>query len=273
MRPFVGIRSKARPTGPEAAARALAVRLKAGSYLSHSTAAAIWHLPLPSRLERDRRVHVTTPSPDLAVRARGVAGHRTRRPPELRTVRGLIVCDPVRVWVDLAAKLRVDELVELGDALVCPVYRADGSIQPGLATLAMLRQAVDQARHRRGVRRLGRALAEIRVGSQSPGETRLRLEANRLGLDEPELNARITGPTGRFLARGDLVYRRARVVVEYEGDHHRTDPKVFQNDIRRRERLEDAGWRVLRVTRGDLTAHRSEFVARLERLLVERTPR
>ena len=80
----------------------------------------------------------------------------------------------------------------------------------------------------------------------------LRLLLVDAGLPEPEVNVRLLAPDGSFLAEGDLVYRSARLVLEYEGEHHRTDKKVFRSDIRRRERYEDAGWSVIRVTADDM---------------------
>ena len=61
------------------------------------------------------------------------------------------------------------------------------------------------------------------AGSASPGETRLRLALVRAGLPEPELNVRLYGVDGRYLGKPDIVYRRQRVVFEYEGDGHRLD--------------------------------------------------
>lgn len=59
-------------------------------------------------------------------------------------------------------------------------------------------------------------------------------------------------------------------MIEYEGDDHRTDQEVFRRDIRRRERFEDAGWSVLRVTIEDLFLHRAELLARIRHRLAIR---
>ncbi|BCO50272.1 hypothetical protein MINTM003_07130 [Mycobacterium paraintracellulare] len=39
-----------------------------------------------------------------------------------------------------------------------------------------------------------------------------------------------------------------KLAVEYEGDHHRTDQRQFNKDIRRAETLAEIGWTVVRVT-------------------------
>ena len=56
----------------------------------------------------------------------------------------------------------------------------------------------------------------------------------------------------KFIARGDFVWREAKVVVEYEGDHHRTHRRQWQHDIARTRLLEALGWRVVRITASDL---------------------
>lgn len=41
------------------------------------------------------------------------------------------------------------------------------------------------------------------------------------------------------------------VGVDYEGDHHRTNPRRFNQDIRRHETVTGLGWIDVRVTRED----------------------
>ena len=52
---------------------------------------------------------------------------------------------------------------------------------------------------------------------------------------------------GRFIGRGDLVYRHWRVIVEYDGDQHRTDTTQFDRDVRRLDDFAANGWRVVRI--------------------------
>jgi hypothetical protein len=44
------------------------------------------------------------------------------------------------------------------------------------------------------------------------------------GLPEPEVNPDIRNASGRFVGRGDLVYRRWRVIVEYDRVGGRENP-------------------------------------------------
>ncbi|MDP3209798.1 MAG: DUF559 domain-containing protein, partial [Rhodoglobus sp.] len=68
--------------------------------------------------------------------------------------------------------------------------------------------------------------------------------------------------------RGDLVFPRQRVVVEYLGDYHR-DPAQWRRDVSRASRLREAGWFVLEVTIDDLRDS-ADFLNRLRRVLEAR---
>lgn len=78
-----------------------------------------------------------------------------------------------------------------------------------------------------------------------------------------------TDPDRRASARlirtteGDLVYPEERVWIEVEGDQHRTDRRQWRTDVVRYERLTDLGWRVIRVTAGDVSVRSDETVARV----------
>jgi very-short-patch-repair endonuclease len=49
----------------------------------------------------------------------------------------------------------------------------------------------------------------------------------------------------------DLAWPDARVAIEYEGDHHRTDRAQWHYDIRRYDLLAENGWTVIRATASD----------------------
>lgn len=69
----------------------------------------------------------------------------------------------------------------------------------------------------------------------------------------------------RFVGRVDLLYRHARLIIEYDGDYHR-DPRQWSKDQSRRAELESLGYRVTVVTRTDLE-HPHILIARIRRLL------
>ena len=224
--------------------------------LSHLSAARLHGIPLPTRLESDTRVHVTMIQ-GRAPRGPGVAGYTTRRDPHTLLLGPLRVTSPARTWADLAALLTVDELVVAGDRLV-------GLPQP-LATPTEISDAVTDRRGLRGSRNLAYALELVRAGSRSPRETRARLALVRAGLPEPELNAPIA-VRGRTL-HGDLVYRSRRVVLEYEGDQHRTDAGQWAHDLERYNDLSEAGWLVIRASR---KLSDTDLAARATRALISR---
>jgi hypothetical protein len=181
------------------------------------------------------------------LRRAGVRGHRGLTTRAISSVRDLPVTDPVSTWLDLGSdsSLSVEDLVIAGDALVAR----------NRDRLSALVELVG-GRRGRGRRRLIEAALLVRIGSESPMETKARLAFADGGLPEPELNAQVYAEGGTFVARVDFLWREARVIVEYEGDHHRTDRRQWENDVARVRLLESLGWKVIRITASDLRAPR-----------------
>jgi len=171
----------------------------------------------------------------------GITVHRYFGRIDAEVVRGVRVLGPERTFVDCGTLLSVRELVEVGDWLV----------QSSLATLESLFDFTTRS-HLDGVQRARKALHLVRVGTESPPESGLRFVLVSAGLPEPEVNTDIVDDRGTFLARGDLVYRTPRVIVEYDGWYHERSAEQRQSDILRRERLEAAGWRLIIVTAIDM---------------------
>jgi very-short-patch-repair endonuclease len=88
-------------------------------------------------------------------------------------------------------------------------------------------------------------------------ESRTRVVLVTAGFPEPELNQDIFSATGAWLGRVDMLWRRARVVGEYEGDGHRSERRRWRADIERVRRMEAAGFRVIRITADDIATTRS----------------
>jgi very-short-patch-repair endonuclease len=82
------------------------------------------------------------------------------------------------------------------------------------------------------------------------------------------LNAPITGRYGEGLGTPDLLWRAERVVLEYEGDQHRTDKAQSRADVERYEAFRDAGRRLIRVTAADLAGARRQALIRRTRALL-----
>lgn len=136
-----------------------------------------------------------------------------------------------------------------------------------LASLDMLRDAVEERSGQRGSVRLRNALSLMRVGAESPKETELRLLLHRAGLPEPELNTEILSRCGVWIARGDIVYRWFKVLVEYDGVQHETDRDQYVRDVERLESLTRAGWRTIRVLKEHLGPAPDDVIARVAKAL------
>lgn len=257
LRPAWGLRCASLPTDVDGQCRLMALVIPGSYAFSHLTAARLWRLPLPSDWHGDEPVHVLRDGTPL--RRAGVVGHRGLSTRRHETLRGFSVTSPVDTWVDLATmpELTAEDLVIAGDAFAT----RDADLLPAMVARA-------QGHGGRGGRRLREAAPLLRAGSGSPMETRARLAFLRTGLPEPELNAEVFAEDGHFIARVDFLWREARVVVEYEGDHHRTDRKQWQSDLQRTRLLESMGWRVIRITSADLRGSGlTRLTAELRRLV------
>jgi hypothetical protein len=221
---------------------AYARRMAPHAAFAGPTAARIWGLPLPGPVERDPRLHVVVTGGKRAPRGEGVIGTRTSREIEIRTERGWRVVAPIEAWAGLAQVLSVDRLVEAGDRLL-------GLPEP-YTDRAAIQAFLDGGGGRRGIVKLRAAFEWMRENAYSARETRTRMLLVRAGLgpSEPEPNGLIRLHDGGE-TRGDLVFRRERVVVEYEGEHHLTDPAQWAKDLVRYNDLALSGWLVIRLSK------------------------
>ena len=197
-----------------------------------------------------------------------MVGHRLGDPC-LSVVRraGLPLADGASLFCHLAAALRPPDLVAVGDALVLEPVVPDWQEERPWATLRQLTDRVD-AFHGRGKAAALKALKLIRPGAESRPETLVRLAVAEAGLPEPEVNGEVRDSAGRFIGRGDLVYGRWRVVVEYDGDQHRTDRRQFDHDVLRLERFAAAGWTVVRILGRSFFGDPDACISRVRRALL-----
>lgn len=175
------------------------------------------------------------------INCRGILVHRRQAPLNVTRRHRIPVLGPRRTFVDAATVLSLRDLLVAGDWLV-----ASGEVD-----LLDLRAYVITS-HLDGVRRARRIAPLVREGVASVMESRVRWDLHAAGLPEPEVNVDILDQKGRWLARGDLVYRRWKVLVEYDGWQHERDAAQRQWDHLRREQLEAAGWRLVVITIEDM---------------------
>lgn len=219
-------------------AASAAVLGRPGAVVSHESAAALHGLPLLTAVQRPTLTAVELASvidrPDVVVRSVGLGVW------DVELWFGVPVTTIERTVVDVARKWGV----------AAGLVAADAALNDRLTTSRALRTALERAHRRPGVRSAQRA---IELGSPlavSPLESLSRLCLIDGGLPAPELQVWIATTRGQY--RVDMFYRRARVVIEADGDlKYRTRPALV-DEKRRQEALERAGFIVVRVTWADV---------------------
>jgi len=192
--------------------------------------------------------HVSVLRPSKPTRAAGVFGHSIEKFLEIeaRKVDGLPLVSPGEAFVQAAGILSFRELVVAADHLIRPV-RLHSRPQP-IIRLDELRELV-AASSARGIVRARTALKFARIGAESRMETILRFLLAQYGLDVFDLQVDLTDAHGRWIGRFDLVNLAHRLIVEYDGEQHRTSNEQYEHDQERLDRARDAGFRVLRFRR------------------------
>jgi hypothetical protein len=233
-------------------AQQFAHRMTEHQFFSHLTAAVIWGLPIPLDLIIDAPPDVAVFAPRRNPESSRVRGHEIAADLahiQIHPSTGLRVTSPASTWAMLAAMLpNPYDLIAVGDAAVREPMHDDD--QPALSTVPQLDKAISAGR-RRGVGRLRAALPRIRTRSASRPETWARLILVDAGLPEPVANCDVIDQ-GVWIARVDLAYPELKIAIEYEGEHHLLDPRQWARDLARYDRLAEAGWRVIRVTKHEV---------------------
>jgi very-short-patch-repair endonuclease len=266
-----GIRSLQRDLSLSDRCALYQLRLAPTSFFSHGTAALLHSIPVPYELAVSPLVHAALPAPHRAPHAHGLAGHSLQvEPHELMTLpNGLRVTTPLRTWFDLAHSLGLLDLVAAGDALI--------HWRKPLVSALDLAEALGRPFNRRIRRKLRQAGELLNDRSESPPESILRALLELAGLPASGVNRVITDRFGEFVARTDLIIERYRIILEYQGDYHRTKQGQWRADMTRRSKLEAQGWRVMELNADDLRdpaelVNRIRAVAQLPRLQMQTTP-
>jgi len=224
------------------------------AFVSHTTAARLWQVPV----NMPPGEHVTVAETGHRLRRRGVTTHvRPGARPVL--VEGLKASSLTDLFVELAEVLPLVELVVVGDWMV-----RRHKVHP--------RALRDAARHAPG--RHGdlarRAAAYVRRRVDSPMETRLRMLIVLAGLPEPEINLEIRTEDGEVVRRYDLSWPGVRVIVEYDGRAHVERIEQWESDLKRREAIDDSEWRILVVVASGIYRDPERTLARVHRVLLQR---
>jgi hypothetical protein len=150
---------------------------------------------------------------------------------EIELIDGVLVTTPARTALDIACRYPLVRAVAAVDSLA-------------RATHLEITDAVhlaDRYRGRRGIKRARRVLDLVDPGAESPQETWLRLKTQIPVRDE----------FGVLVAVFDLGWEDKMIAMDYEGEHHRINRRVFNHDIRKAETVAESGWTDIRVTAED----------------------
>jgi hypothetical protein len=240
------------PEGIEAL-RAATVAL--GAVVSHDSAAVLWGLELAHRPGQ----HVTVPRNRARARHVDVIVHRLDLD-EIRVRDGIPVTSPLRTVLDCSAVLSI------GDAVVV----ADSALRAGLVGWGELRAAASRTTGRNAAKvRKVVSLTDPRSASVLEFLLRVLLVLAGLPPDESQFVIR-DGRT--FVARVDLVYHRARLVVEADGFEFHRERADYRSDRRKMNAFCRTDWSVLRFTWEDVRLH-PQYVLDAVAYELAKTPR
>lgn len=194
-------------------------------------------------------MHISIPTGSPEITRDGVCCHRVRALSDevfhLPGISGIRLSRPARLWRELASTCSTEQLVVLGDSLVRePYYWAEQRMEP-YTSIVELASRVRHAGVFRGKRTAVEALPLIRVGADSAKESEFRLALRRAGLPEPELQIMLD-PTEPRTRRGDMGYRRWKLVIQYDGASHYT-ARQHRSDQRRDNEWVADGWLTLTI--------------------------
>ena len=232
---------------PYAAARTTAIARVAAAVLqletplvvSHGSAALLWGLPAPTGAP----VHLTQTSKPCR-NARGLVRHSHRlSDTDATTLSGIPVTTLARTVLDCAATLPPSVALAIVDA----------ALHTGLDRTACV-DLLSQTPGRRGAIQ-ARALLDLGDdGAESPGESRVRHVLLAAGLPRPETQVPVDTHLGTFWT--DLGWPAWRLLAEYDGRGKYTaggsTTAAVLAEKRRQDAIEEAGYRVLRITSDDL---------------------
>lgn len=220
---------------------------------SHASAAAL------RSLAGFKETTIEIATAESGVRHRAFIVHRVRVLPrsDVTVVDGIPATTVARTLLDLAAT-RPEGLVEIA---------LDDALHRRLVTVSQLQRLAGRERLR-GAPALRRLIAARPAGAavpESPLETRFVQLARQFGLPEPVRQHPIT--IGGRRMRLDYAYPGAMVAIENDSYRFHDGRRSWQSDRERRNLLTAAGWRVLQITWGDVTAHPADTANRIRSLL------
>jgi very-short-patch-repair endonuclease len=223
--------------------------------VSHETAAVLWGF----EGIQTRSVHLTVPT-GRRLRSPTVKVHRTGDllPADFGWCGPIAVTSALRTAIDLAG-LVVPEVLEIA---------IESGLRRGLFTVGQLRWRADalMGTGRRGSSELRVLLDRHDLGrTDSSWEVRTAQLLERAGLGAPVRQHPIYDH-GREIARADLAYPDAHLVIEYDSDQWHSGTARRHNDAARRNQLRALGRTVIEVTPATLRQPK-QFLTAIETVL------
>lgn len=219
-----------------------------GAVLSHRSAAVLWGLVSDVGGPVDITVSGTQHP------RRGILVHRTnglRRVERTRSA-GVPVTSPARTLFDLAATPTDDRTLRRAVREALVQRRVD---ERGL------RAQLEHARGRRGAARIGAIIQLGPVATRSELEDRTLQVLEARGLPRPLVNAPVRIGSRTFEV--DFLFEDRRLIIEADGAQFHDTVVSRQDDAARQAVLEAAGYRVVRVTWGQVTRETAQTVRRV----------
>jgi hypothetical protein len=241
---------------------AYATIMRPDQFFSHITAARLWEIPV-AEWTPEEPLHVTTRAPRRAPRVAGVVGHQAEDPAILIAhAHDLPVSDPVSTWLRLSAQLSHYSLVAAADYLVrTPHFSKPGDVRPYTSIEEVARRLTSF--RGRGRREASVALPRVRIGVDSPRESRLRLLLVDAGLPEPVTDYELRDGAGERVAWLDMYYPGLELAVEYDGQQHRTNDRQYSHDVDRIDAIRALGQDIVRVDKFALEGSGADAVSRV----------
>lgn len=242
----------------------VAARLGRTSVLSHQSAVLlhglpVWGAPLGS-------VHVTRAGASSTRVRAGVASHRrSLTEDEVIAVGSMLVTRPARALVDLACEVGFEPAV-------CSM---DAALRTAVVSVDALTASLERIEGQAGAGNARRAVAFADAGSESVGESRMRVAIGELGLPHPVLQQEFRETSGRVIGRVDFWWPSERVIgefdglVKYRGSLGRPSDIVVAEKLREDALRELTGAAFVRVVWSELQA-RDDLGRKLHRALDRR---
>lgn len=232
-----------------------------GAVASHRSAARLWSLASKEELD------VTVPNRRRR-RLRGTIhlfSSVDLDPADVCLRKRIPLTNPLRTLTDLGAVVGPGELEDVLDhALVSRLVSVAG-VERTLDTVAR--------RGRPGVGPLRAVLDSRALGAERPDsvlEPRMARLMRRYGLP-PAVFQCAVHHHGRFIARVDFAYPELLLAIEIDGFATHGSPRALQSDLDRQNRLQAAGWRVLRFTWVDVVRRPEKVAAAILAVLTQLT--